>query len=90
MAKDGMVQKDIELGDKVVDTVTDFKGIVVCITYWLNGCRRIGIQSKDRKDGLPVDIFTADEHQVELIQASSHNPDRGTGGPRDDRAAQRR
>lgn len=86
MAKLGEVQ----LGDKVLDTVTDFKGVCVAITSWLNGCRRIGIQSKDKKDGLPVDIFTVDENQVEVIATSSHIPKRATGGPWNDRAAQKR
>ena len=57
----------INLGDIVKDTITDFQGTVVGITEWLNGCRRIGIQSPKLKDGIPVDPQWIDESQLILI-----------------------
>lgn len=30
-----------QLGDKVRDAITGFKGIAMAQTTWLNGCRRI-------------------------------------------------
>lgn len=60
---------DIKLGDNVIDEVTRYKGIVVGIMNFLNGCARIGIQGKDRtEDGLPVDVYWVDEITVKLTK----------------------
>lgn len=81
---------EVQLGDRVRDEITEFEGICVAITSWLNGCRRIGIQSKDRDKGLPVEIITVDEHQIKVLCHTAHTPDRRTGGPQHDAAALRR
>lgn len=76
------------LGDEVMDTVTGFKGTCCVISIWLNGCRRIGIQSKDRQEsGLPVDMYIVDEHQIKVLKAEKHEPKRDTGGPQQDKVA---
>lgn len=72
----------ISLGGKAKDTVTGFEGIVVGITTWLNGCRRIGLQSPILKDGIPTDIVWIDEAQ--LLPAGETNVHEGehiNGGP---------
>lgn len=58
----------IELGDKVKDKITGIEGIIVAITEWLYGCRRVCIQPQIIKDGKPVDNCTIDEPQAELIE----------------------
>ena len=62
------MQEKINLGDKVKDTITGHTGICTGIIIWLNGCRRIGIQSKAVKDGLPVDVYWVDETTVEVVK----------------------
>ena len=81
----------IKLGDKVKDSVTGFCGTVVAETTWLHGCRRLTIQPNGLdKDGKPQSAETFDELQMELVEDNVHEPQRRTGGPRDDKAALRR
>lgn len=73
----------IRLGDIARDKVTGYEGMVVAITEWLHGCKRIGIQpTKLDKDGKPRDAMQFDELQVELVKAGKHTPVQATGGPR--------
>ncbi len=60
----------INLGDKVKDTITGYEGIVVADTIWLNGCLRVIVQSRELKDGVPVERQEFDTAQVELIEAN--------------------
>ena len=58
---------DVQLGQKVRDTVSGFEGIVVSVTRYLNECVRVGVQPATDKDGkLPVAEFF-DIEQVELV-----------------------
>lgn len=58
----------IQPGDKVVDTITGFKGLVVARTDWLYGCVRISVQSsKCNKEGIPSEPVAFDEAQLKLI-----------------------
>lgn len=72
----------INLGDEVKDMVTGFKGIAVARHEFLNGCARIGVQPKIKKDGALPDEYTFDEPQLVLIKAKVI-PDgkHVTGGP---------
>ena len=77
-----MTRPDIKLGDKAKDTITGFTGIVVAITDWLNGCRRITIQPQALHDGNPV---KSEGFDVEQLEAVSNEPEFGaptTGGPK--------
>lgn len=79
----------IKLGDKVRDNITGFQGIAIARTQWLHGCDRITIQpDKLDKDGKPLDNYTVDEQQVELVQSREPkvSPQAGArpGGPRRD------
>lgn len=59
----------IKLGDKVVDEVTGYRGIVIGILNYLNGCARIGIQGKERtKDNLPVEAYWVDDVTVKIVK----------------------
>ena len=57
----------IELGDRVEDVITGLRGIVVGVTDWLYGCRRLVIQPQQFKDGKPAETLGVDIGQVELI-----------------------
>jgi len=74
---------NITLGDLVQDTITGYKGVVIGITHWINGCVRIGIQSKDRdKDNSPAQQEWPPAGQIEVIKKVKEEkaPVR-TGGP---------
>lgn len=82
---------EIKLGDVVRDTVTGFKGMVVAITQWLNGCRRLTVQPQElTNEGKPKDAEAFDELQLAVVSAKKHVPETATGGPRDDRKVARR
>jgi len=70
----------INLGDKVKDTITDFKGMAVARCVYLNGCVRIEVQPKGLdNDGKIVEAVWIDESQLEGVE-----PDEGetpSGGP---------
>ncbi len=73
----------IELGDTAKDTITGLTGIVVAITEWLHACRRITIQPQNLgKDGQPLNNYTVDEPQTELVSAAKKAPaTKKSGGP---------
>lgn len=78
-----------ELGDKVRDVVTGFKGVVVARTEWLNGCVRVTVQPKMKKDGVCPEGAAFDEPQLEILQRANTPPEvkeqrLETGGPRPD------
>ena len=75
---------NIELGDTVKDEVTGFKGIVVAITHWLNGCARITVQSENlTKEGTIALPETIDANQIVIVSKRVHTTKRDdTGGPR--------
>jgi len=60
----------IGLGDKVRDIITGFTGIVTVRSEYLNKCVRMGVQSQELKDGVPVDTSFFDEEQLELIASA--------------------
>ena len=78
----------IELGQKVVDTVSGLQGIAVARHEYLNGCIRITVQPKIDKDGKTVEDSWFDEEQLSVID---FEPDEcrpksyrtQTGGPSD-------
>ena len=55
----------INLKDKVEDTVTDFKGMVIARCVYMNGCVRCQIQPRGLdKDGKMVESEWIDEGQL--------------------------
>lgn len=74
----------INLGDKVVDTVTGFKGIAIGRTIWLHGCSRIVVQPEGLdKDGKTFETQSFDEPQMEVIKARKvKEGNHKTGGPK--------
>jgi hypothetical protein len=59
--------EDVELGDRVADKISGFKGIAVGLTEWMYGCRRITIQPEETKDGSPVECAVFDEPQLKIL-----------------------
>lgn len=81
---------EIKCGDEAKDMITGFSGVVVAVTTWLHGCRRITIQPRELKDGKRVESDTFDEMQVEVITPAPRKEPVKTGGDRDDSIALRR
>lgn len=71
----------INLGDEVQDTITKCKGVVVCISNWLNGCQRVTLQPKQIKDNKPVDSSTFDAEQLVVLKSAKPLAVAMTGGP---------
>lgn len=72
----------IQLGQKVRDSITGLEGIVVCRAEWLYGCVRITVQPQEVKDGKPVDMYTFDEPQAVVLEASGQGEVEPNHGPR--------
>lgn len=80
---DDRFESEIELGDVAQDLITGFRGVVVCVSHWLHGFRRITIQPQDlQPDGKVKDAISFDEPQLKLISKSTVSSTADTGGPR--------
>lgn len=69
-----MTFKPIGLGDRVKDPITSYQGIVVCVTTWLHGCIRLGVQAEKLHDGKPVEDRYFDQSQIVLVKSAVHAP----------------
>lgn len=72
----------VKLGMEVKDIVTGYTGIAVAATEYLQGCRRVTVQAKMKKDGTVPDDCGFDEPQLEvtgrgILPEGSDDP----GGP---------
>jgi len=74
----------IELGQKVRDKITGLEGTAIARTEWLHGCVRIVIQPHGLKDGLPLEVQTVDEPQLEIIDEEAAPKAEPRHGPRPD------
>lgn len=64
-----------ELGDRVQDPITGFTGIVICISFWLHGCTRVGVQPEGLDaDGKPIEEHHFDQSQVVVTEQNVHTP----------------
>lgn len=75
------------LGDVAKCKITGFKGAIVAITNWLNGCVRITLQPEKLENGKPVEAITFDVEQLEIVKAGKHSVSQPSGGPCDDHRA---
>lgn len=64
----------IGLGDRVKDPITGYAGIVICVSTWLHGCIRIGVQPEKLIDGKLVEDRYFDQSQLRLVKAGVHQP----------------
>ena len=55
-------------GDEVKDIISGLGGVVVGVTEWLYGCRRLFVQARTVKDGKLPDPFTIDEPQAKIVK----------------------
>ncbi len=65
----------INLRDKVKDTISGYTGIVIGVTQWLYGCRRLTVQAQGLHDGKPIETQCIDEQQLEVIDAYEADAD---------------
>jgi len=75
---------EIELGDKVKDTITGFKGIATAKTEFINGCVQYNVTGKVGKDNKLSDdsIMSIDQETLEVIKPKVKKIKRSdTGGP---------
>jgi hypothetical protein len=70
----------INLGDRVEDKISQYKGRVIAITHWLAGCVRVSVQPEECKDGVPVDARTFDVEQLTLVESMPPIESTPTGG----------
>lgn len=67
--------KSAQLGDRVKDPVSGFKGIATCITTWLHGCVRIGVQPEEiTKEGKVAESVYFDQSQLIVVKKAVHTP----------------
>ena len=71
----------ISLGDTVRCIYTGFTGVVVCISEWINGCIRVGIQSSVLKDHKPLEVEWIDSQQLEILSRGTKKEKAASGGP---------
>ena len=55
---------EVDLGSKVKDKVTGFKGVAVARCVYLNGCVQFEIEPLQLKDGVPQKSYWLDEQRV--------------------------
>jgi hypothetical protein len=58
---------EVELGIKVKDKITGFRGVAVARCVYLNGCVQFEIEPLQLKDGVPQKSFWLDEPRVIAI-----------------------
>jgi len=76
----------IKLGNRVRDSLTSFTGIVVAITHYQYGCKRISVEPEDLgEDGRPKDSVHFDEQRLSVVKKVrskvSEDSDARVGGP---------
>ena len=69
------VKSKLNYRQRVTDNVTGFKGTVVAISQWQQGCVRIGVQPEIGEDGKMPDVQWIDEPQLTgEIAKAPHGP----------------
>ncbi len=77
------MKKEIQLGDKVKDTITGFIGIAVARTIWIQGCDRITVQPLVNKNNNLEESMSFDEPSLIVISKKKTPKKRDdVGGPR--------
>ncbi len=73
---------NVNLGDVVKDTVTDFSGTVVCRAVYLDGCIRCEVQPRALHEGRLIVTEWFDEQRLTVVEAVAEQPLAApTGGP---------
>jgi len=58
---------NIELGMRVKDKITGFKGVAVYKADYIHGCSRFGVQPQELKDCKPIEDQIFDEPQIDIL-----------------------
>ncbi len=71
-----------ELGQKVKERITGFKGVIVARSQYMTGCNRYGVQSQKLKhDGKPLEWEYFDEDLLEIDGKNINIKIQQHGGP---------
>ena len=73
------------IGKPGQDNITGYRGVIVGVTYWMNGCVRVGLQGKLDKDGMVQFPQWFDEQQIVVKEKGGQGKNTGgkepLGGP---------
>lgn len=73
---------EVELGSKVEDAITGFKGVVTARCKYINGCVQYEITPTTLKVGVPQKEYWLDEKRVIIIgKAGKKKIAKSPGGP---------
>lgn len=70
-----------QLGATVKGTITEFEGVVIQRTQWLNNCNTYGVQPRKLLEGKIQETGSFGEPQLELVAVDPVPVSRKTGGP---------
>lgn len=75
---------NLNLGDKVRDTITGFAGTLTAKSEYINGCVQFCVSPPVDKDGKLVEAAWIDWQRLEVTEATNASkPLRAVGGPQD-------
>lgn len=57
----------VSVGQTVKDVITGYEGVVVSRHEYLHGCTRLTVQTREMKDGKPIDEEVFDEQRVQIL-----------------------
>jgi len=81
----------IELGQTVQDVITGYEGVVTSRHEYLHGCTRLSVQSRELRDGKPIESETFDEQRLRVLNVPNILEDAPlTNAPGGDRPLPRR
>ena len=64
----------VKLGDRVVDTLTGFSGVVTARTEYIYGCVQLLVVPRELKDGVPSEGQWIDEQRFGPQTATAGGP----------------
>jgi len=68
--------KNVKLGTRMRDTVTDFEGIAIARVEFLNGCIQYMLKPKIDKEGKSQDAIAVDSQQLIIIDDGILTPEK--------------
>lgn len=76
---------DLKLGDIARDRISGYEGVVIGVTDWIYGCRRMTLQSKGLHEGKPIEPISVDEPQCDFVDrqpsVAAKSASAAPGGP---------
>jgi hypothetical protein len=83
------LNRKYENGQKVVDRLTGFTGVITAVVEYLNGCIRYQVQPPIDEKGLYRESVIIDEQQLELVVEKQKTLEKKKEKPGGDRPAPR-